>query len=247
MDSILSSLRTHAAECVAQICGDAYLCPGPHLADCIPRIEIAPNAARGRKAEGEGEGEGEDGMLAPPPPPPHHDPDSHTMDDRVLITAPPDGFGAWVPSDSEPILLIKTHHSTLVYVHSIDLCFVADPCCALHRENCPMGTVLTGHFLMENGVARVLVQDLTRLAGQPQRGAAPIERYQRIRPDWFVPGTCVVLQWAGYLGPLLHSLHTHTLVLPHPIRTVVRFTADPMTTERVPAPLPAPRPLPDPE
>ena len=194
MNAILPSLIGNAAACISCVCGDAFISPGPHTVDCVPRHDQLDAAA------------------------------AVSHDEENL-------FGTWLPEAAEPVLLMRTQTATLIYIHSVDMCFVADPECSLPSD-CPAVTTLSGVFIVEQGVPRVLIHDLVRHKGESMKGVPPLDRYRRIDHRWFQHPS-QHLQWCGSLAALHSSMQSGAFRVPHPVFGLVRFTADPFRVQRV--------------
>ena len=235
MQGIIDSISNHATECIAFLCGDAYLAPGQHRHDCVapvdclnfgaldcvvPESALLPSRKRTRATSG-GAG-GEDNEVVPSSSE-AADQEARGMESWLRSN---DAFGTWLVAQSEMVLVIRDPRRILVYIPSCDMCYVGDPELCIVTDQCPPSSVFRGQFFIEAGLPRLLIFDVVRLGGVAMRGVPPHERYAKLQAGWF--GGAVVLQWCGLTYSLRDSMAAGRFVVPHEVLGIVEFTEDPM-------------------
>ena len=229
MQGIIDSISNHATECIAFLCGDAYLATGQHRHDCVAPVDclnfsaldsvvsgsaLQPSRKRTRAASG-GEGADEVGDAA-----------SGADKGMESWLRSNDAFGTWLVAQSEMVLVIRDPRRILVYIPSCDMCYVGDPELCIVTDQCPPSSVFRGQFFIEAGLPRLLIFDVVRLGGVAMRGVPPSERYAKLQAGWF--GGAVVLQWCGLTYSLRDSMAAGRFVVPHEVLGIVELTEDPM-------------------
>ena len=237
MQGIIDGLRSHATECIAFMCGDAFLAPGQHRVDCVspvdylnffPAADETQSSSSRKRSRDEGEDDNSKGAdkkdrVASDSDKENHYENSSNNEARVRSK---DAFGTWLVAHSEMVLVIRDQRRVLVYIPSCDMCYVGDPEQCIVTDRCPASSVFRGQFFLEAGLPRLLIFDVVRLGGVAMRGVSPHQRYAKLQAGWF--GGAVVLQWCGLAHSLRDAMVEGKFTVPHEVQGIVEFTEDPM-------------------
>ena len=147
----------------------------------------------------------------------------------IQVMGAVDGFGTWVPCNSEPLVLFRMEFGTIIWVQGTDMVYHAMPDYCL---NCPVGIGLLGRFVLDEGrLPRVLVYDV--ICG-PELSEVPEDRYCLLQRSNWLHGSGVSLQWCGQTAALRASLLDKSFSPPHAVEAVCVLTANPCQQGLVP-------------